>query len=143
MSKELIIPKSLSHFKDGLHYLAFDTLNAQAPKENRDHLKLNGYNTVEELINGDFDLQIYHAENLIMHIDLEQKGIFFTEASLEQCLKIANLGEDKIMELYSKHDISHDGGDDFDYGQSFPGMLFDIMDACVKDETTETAVYLQ
>ncbi|HLD98155.1 MAG TPA: hypothetical protein VI815_02435 [Candidatus Nanoarchaeia archaeon] len=142
MLKSLIIPKHFSYFKKDLHFLAFNTLEAKFHEMMKTlDLRHEHWGLIEEKINRDFDLKIYHAESLIMHIDTIQKGIFFTETSLEKCIEIANKDEHDIISLYASHGFSYNGEDDFYDVQGFPGWVLNIMKACVDDKSIETLVH--
>ena len=77
---------------------------------------------IDHFLNGDLDLTIAIKEGCTIDIDEEQNiiGSDQPEADCDILMRIANLMDTTDhMDLYKKHGLFHDGGDDFDYAGSF------------------------
>lgn len=90
---------------------------------------------VNDLLLGDLDLELVNAEG--GHILIEQQWdetyviCFGLQDELVKTMKImetiSNMDDEQHMKLYKDYGKFHDGGDDFDYGGGFVGMLYDLL----------------
>lgn len=90
-----------------------------------DKLFPDNFDSIDGLLYGDIDLEVYHNDGLDFHIT--DKGVNFEPRQLKYVEKLANLDDQEHMDLYDKHKKFHDGGDDFDYGGTYVSALVDII----------------
>ena len=83
------------------------------------------FETLKDLVYSDLDLRVPNLEGskLVIHND----KVTFDLNDLEIINRIALMSDSEHIKLYEKHNLFHDGGDDFDYGQSFPRGLIDLI----------------
>ena len=80
---------------------------------------------INDFCNGDLDITVPHLEGATFQIDEEGITVTNKQKDIEVLKRIADLMDtEEHMDLYKKHGLSHDGGDDFDYGGSF---LYDLI----------------
>ena len=93
-----------------------------------DKLFPDNFDSIDGLLYGDIDLKVYELEGC--NLKITESGVSFEEEDIKLAETISNMDEYEHMDLYKKHDIFHDGGDDIDYGGSFVSALVDIINYC-------------
>lgn len=90
--------------------------------------KIEGFKKINRLLDGDLDLSVANLEGCDLVIEKDKVCLIDVDKDLKILERISSLNEEDHMKLYEKHGVFHDGGDDFDYGGGFVGVLYELLE---------------